>query len=120
MKVLVLDVGGKGDFLAVVVPLRAGQADGLFEACLAMSAQNCDGRVIAECFLHGLRGMAGLGAMAAFWTGGGNGEFLGHGVSPRAEGSEGRPHSKCSGPARQSQILRPRPGRLPGGPEIYR
>jgi hypothetical protein len=79
MGVLALDVGGKGDFLTVVVPLRAGQADGLLEAGLTMSAQDFDRCVIAERFLHGLLSVAGLGAMAAFGTGGGNGEFLGHG-----------------------------------------
>jgi hypothetical protein len=78
MRVLALDVGGKGDFLTVVVPLRAGQADGLLEAGLTMGAQDFDRCVIAERFLHGLLSVAGLGAMAAFGTGGGNGEFLGH------------------------------------------
>jgi len=94
MNVYALDVGGQGDFMTVLVPLCAGQADGLFKTGLAMGAQYLDGCIISECFLHGLFCMMRLGPVSAFGTGGGNGEFLGHRVSPLDDGSvSGMPYS---------------------------
>jgi hypothetical protein len=88
VKVCALDIGGQWNFLAVIIPLGAGKADGLFKAGLAMGAENLDRRVISKRVPHGLFRVERLGAMAAFGAGGGNGEFLGHGSTPWDDGSK--------------------------------
>jgi len=73
--------------MTVLVPFCAGQTDGQLKTGLAMGAQYLDGCIISERFLHRRFGVMSLRPTPAFGTGGGNGEFLGHRVSPLDDGS---------------------------------
>ena len=69
-----LDIRRQWYLMAVVVPFGAGQFHGLFKACLAMSANHRDVRVVAVGCTHVMFVVRVLGGVSAMRADGGDGE----------------------------------------------